>query len=56
MPKEVLPNIFIPFFTTKDKGSGIGLSISRYIMRLHVGNLKHSQKEGWTVFSMIFAL
>jgi PAS domain S-box len=55
IPKDVLPNIFIPFFTTKDKGSGIGLSVSRYIMRLHGGNLKHSQREEWTVFSMIFA-
>ena len=55
IPEEVLPNIFIPFFTTKDKGSGIGLSISRYIMRLHGGNLKHHFKDGWTVFSMIFA-
>ena len=54
IPKDVLPNIFIPFFTTKDKGSGIGLSVSRYIMRLHGGNLKHSQKDEWTIFSMIF--
>ena len=56
IPKDVLPNIFIPFFTTKDKGSGIGLSVSRYIMRLHGGNLKHNQKDEWTVFSMIFTL
>ena len=54
IPKDILPNIFIPFFTTKDKGSGIGLSISRYIMRLHGGNLKHHFKDGWTVFSLIF--
>ena len=54
IPKDVLPNIFIPFFTTKDKGSGIGLSVSRYIMRLHGGNLKHSQEDEWTVFSVIF--
>ena len=54
--EEILPNIFIPFFTTKDGGSGIGLSISRYIMRLHGGNLKHHFKDGWTVFSMIFSV
>jgi two-component system, NtrC family, nitrogen regulation sensor histidine kinase NtrY len=35
--KEVLDKIFIPFFTTKPKGSGIGLSLSRQIMRLHGG-------------------
>ncbi len=53
--KDVLPLIFIPFFTTKEKGSGIGLSVSRYIMRLHGGNLLHSvSPNGMTVFSMVF--
>ena len=51
---EVAPHIFIPFFTTKKGGSGIGLSVSRYIMRLHGGNLKHHTSNGWTVFSMVF--
>ena len=54
IPQEVIPNIFIPFFTTKNTGTGIGLSISRYIMRLHGGNLKHYAKDGRTVFSMTF--
>lgn len=55
VPAEVAPHIFIPFFTTKDSGTGIGLSISRYIMRLHGGNLKHhTTSDGWTVFSMLF--
>lgn len=53
IPSEVLENIFIPFFTTKESGSGIGLSVSRYIMRLHDGNLKHSFEDGWTIFSLI---
>lgn len=52
IPNNVLENIFIPFFTTKDSGSGIGLSVSRYIMRLHDGNLKHSYENGWTIFSL----
>lgn len=52
--QDILPHIFIPFFTTKEGGSGIGLSLSRYIMRLHGGNLKHHTKDGWTVFSMVF--
>ena len=52
--KEVLPHIFIPFFTTKDYGTGIGLSISRYIMRLHGGKLTHATSaEGWTVFTVL---
>jgi nitrogen fixation/metabolism regulation signal transduction histidine kinase len=51
---DIAPHIFIPFFTTKESGNGIGLSVSRYIMRLHGGNLKHHTKDGWTVFSMSF--
>jgi nitrogen fixation/metabolism regulation signal transduction histidine kinase len=55
IPQDILPYIFIPFFTTKEGGSGIGLSVSRYIMRLHGGNLLHSvSAEGMTVFSMVF--
>lgn len=52
---DLAPHIFIPFFTTKEAGTGIGLSLSRYIMRLHGGNLRHhTSAEGWTVFSMVF--
>ena len=54
IPQEVLPHIFVPFFTTKETGSGIGLSLSRYIMRLHGGNLKHYVVREWTVFGMVF--
>jgi nitrogen fixation/metabolism regulation signal transduction histidine kinase len=55
IPDDVLPHIFIPFFTTKSSGSGIGLSVSRYIMRLHGGKLQHTtSKEGMTVFRLTF--
>jgi two-component system, NtrC family, nitrogen regulation sensor histidine kinase NtrY len=43
---ETMPRIFIPFFTTKAKGSGIGLSLSRQIMRLHGGTIRVSSAEG----------
>ncbi|MDR0728900.1 MAG: PAS domain-containing protein [Prevotellaceae bacterium] len=55
IPPDILPHIFVPFFTTKSAGSGIGLSVSRYIMRLHGGKLQHTlSKEGMTVFSLVF--
>ena len=41
---EVLNQIFIPFFTTKKEGSGIGLSLSRQIMQLHKGNISVQSK------------
>ena len=53
IPADILPNIFVPFFTTKSSGSGIGLSVSRYIMRLHGGKLHHFvSPNGMTVFQM----
>ncbi|MGD2099385.1 MAG: ATP-binding protein [Desulfobacterales bacterium] len=39
IPEEVVERIFIPFFTTKPEGSGIGLSLSRQIIRLHKGTI-----------------
>jgi nitrogen fixation/metabolism regulation signal transduction histidine kinase len=57
IPADILPHIFVPFFTTKSSGSGVGLSVSRYIMRLHGGKLQHAtSKEGTTVFKMIVPL
>jgi len=55
IPDEILEQIFVPFFTTREKGSGIGLSLSRQIMRLHGGSLQVRSVPGKeTVFSMIF--
>ncbi|OFY52802.1 MAG: hypothetical protein A2Y87_05375 [Bacteroidetes bacterium RBG_13_46_8] len=52
---EVLDKIFIPFFTTKQSGSGIGLSLSRQILRLHNGTIAaHSVPEQETVFTLTF--
>ena len=44
MEKDVVDKAFIPFFTTKKMGSGIGLSLSRQIMRLHKGSLNISSE------------
>ncbi|HKJ43964.1 MAG TPA: ATP-binding protein [Sunxiuqinia sp.] len=55
IPKELLDEIFVPFFTTRENGSGIGLSLSRQIMRLHGGSLSvKSIPEKETLFCLIF--
>lgn len=52
---EIIDEIFVPFFTTRENGSGIGLSISRQIMRLHGGSLKVKSAPGEeTVFCLEF--
>lgn len=52
---EILEEIFVPFFTTRTDGSGIGLSISRQIMRLHGGSLRVKSAPGKeTIFEMRF--
>jgi nitrogen fixation/metabolism regulation signal transduction histidine kinase len=55
IPEENLDEIFVPFFTTRPNGSGIGLSISRQIMRIHGGNLKvRSVPDKETIFCLSF--
>lgn len=46
MPAEILDKIFIPFFSTKKSGSGIGLSLCKQIMMLHKGNIQVQSVEG----------
>ena len=55
IPDDVASHIFIPFFTTKPEGSGIGLSLSRQIMRVSGGSLSlHQDKaQGITIFRII---
>lgn len=46
IPEEVQESIFIPFFTTKATGSGIGLSLCKQIMMLHQGKITLKSEEG----------
>lgn len=55
IPTENLGRIFIPFFTTKKTGSGIGLSLSKQILRLHKGTIFVTSSPGkGTEFTMSF--
>src|SRR5215470_11522147 len=46
MPPELMDKIFVPFFSTKKNGSGIGLSLCKQIMMLHRGNVQVQSVEG----------
>jgi len=53
IPEELLEKIFIPFFTTHKDGSGIGLSLTRQIMRAHKGGITvHSDPDTETIFTL----
>ena len=55
IPEENIDEIFVPFFTTRQNGSGIGLSLSKQIMKIHGGNLKVRSVPGReTVFCLSF--
>ncbi|MFD0798925.1 sensor histidine kinase [Maribacter chungangensis] len=53
IPENLIDEIFVPFFTTKNTGTGIGLSLSKQIMRLHGGSINVSSGEK-TVFTLTF--
>jgi len=55
IPPELMDEIFIPFFTTKNTGTGIGLSLSKQIVRLHGGSLKLRSIPNYeTIFTLLF--
>ncbi len=53
---DAADNIFLPFFTTKSGGSGIGLSISRQIVSMHGGTMKFDTSSCGSTFSIILPL
>ena len=55
IPDDIASHIFIPFFTTKPEGSGIGLSLSRQIMRVSGGSLslRQDKMQGITTFRIV---
>jgi two-component system, NtrC family, nitrogen regulation sensor histidine kinase NtrY len=56
VPQEIVDQIFIPFYSTKIQGNGIGLSLSRQIMQMHNGTLHYEQNPSGkgSKFIMIF--
>ena len=55
IPEAILDQVFIPFFTTKREGSGIGLSLSRQIMTAHGGDVVIESAESGTRIKLVFA-
>lgn len=54
IPPDIMEHIFVPFFTTKEQGNGIGLSVSRQIMRLSGGSLTVRTNTEHTCFTLTF--
>ena len=55
IPRDQLESIFMPFFSTKETGTGVGLSFSQHVMRLHKGFIRvSSTPEEGSVFLLVF--
>ena len=55
IPKDQMESIFVPFFSTRESGTGIGLSFSQHIMRMHGGQIRVSSIPGkGSEFQLIF--
>jgi nitrogen fixation/metabolism regulation signal transduction histidine kinase len=55
IPEDIIDKIFVPFYTTRTKGSGIGLSFARQVMVMHNANIEVQSKQGeYTLFTIRF--
>jgi len=54
IPSEISDEIFMPFFTTRMKGTGVGLSYSRQVMAMNGGRIEFDSQPGKTQFRLIF--
>jgi len=54
IPEEIADEIFLPFFTTREKGTGVGLSYSRQVMNLNGGSIDFESRKGHTSFRLSF--
>lgn len=54
IPAEMADEIFMPFFTTRKKGTGVGLSYSRQVVHMNGGRIEFHSEPGHTVFRLVF--
>ena len=55
IPADIATKIFVPFFTTREKGSGVGLALARQVMIAHGGFIRvNANESGGSVFSLTF--
>ena len=54
--EEIKENIFVPYFTTRKNGSGIGLTLTKSIIEAHKGTIHFNSKKGKTTFTITFLL
>jgi two-component system nitrogen regulation sensor histidine kinase GlnL len=56
IPVDIQEQVFFPMMSTKDDGSGLGLSIAQDIIRIHGGSIAFSSKPGNTIFSILLPM
>jgi C4-dicarboxylate-specific signal transduction histidine kinase len=55
VPDDIARKIFVPFFTTKEEGSGVGLALARQVMTAHGGFVRvETNEDGGALFTLVF--